>query len=137
MRFLAWHVDYVTATPTEKGRSQIIESAALIHAENTILVFASFEKSDENQEETIIDRSVNEISSIAVQLNVTSIVLNPFAHLFAEQSSPETAKRMLDLLYNALLKKGFNVQKMAFGMFYELELRTKGHRLSRIARRIN
>lgn len=133
---MAWHVDYITATPTEAGRSKIVEAAVPVHAENALLVFASFEKSDEQNMGGVVDRAANEILSIAKQLNATSIVLNPFAHLFAEQASLEAAKEMLDALAVDLSKKSPNVQKMAFGMFYELELKAKGHRLSRISRRI-
>ncbi len=136
MRFLAWHLEYLVATPTEHGRSAIVEQAGQVKAENALLVFANFEKNDEARQMEIVNKAVEEIASIAAQLKLDTIVLNPFAHLFAEPSGPDIAKSMLDQLYKALSEKGFNVQKLAFGMFYELELKAKGHRLSRIARSI-
>ena len=84
----------------------------------------------------IVNKAADEMASIAAQLKINAMVLNPFAHLFAEPSKPEIAKNILDRLYKVLSEKGFNVQKLAFGMFYELELKAKGHRLSRIARSI-
>ncbi len=137
MRFLAWHVDYVSAVPTEHGRSSLVEKSEPVRAENALLVFANFEKSDEQRKVNIVDRAAAEIISITAQLKVTSVVLNPFAHLFAEPLSPQAAVEMLDMLYSALSEQGLGVQKMAFGMFYELELKAKGHRLSRVARSIN
>lgn len=137
MRFLAWHVDYVTATPTESGRSAIVESAEPVHAENALLLFVNFEKSDEAKQAAVVSNAINEIISINTQLKVNSIVLNPFAHLFAEPCSLDAAKSMLNALYDGLAAKQIDVKKLAFGMFYELELKAKGHRLSRISRIIN
>jgi hypothetical protein len=56
--------------------------------------------------------------------------------LFADPSKPEVAINMLDQLYEGLTKKNFDAQRLAFGMFYELELRAKGHPLSRTARTV-
>ncbi len=136
MRFLAWHVDYVTAKPTEKGRSTLVEDANPVKAENALLVFANFEKSDETHQEEVIAKAADEIAAIAAQLKVTEVVLNPFAHLFAEPAQLDVARDMLDGLRDQLLKRDFTVMKLAFGMFYEIELRAKGHRLSRIARTV-
>ncbi len=137
MRFLAWHVDYVRAEPTERGRSGLVEDAKPVRAENALLVFASFEKSDESHQSEVTDKAVAEIATLAGQLKITSIVLNPFAHLFAEPSTPQAARDMLAQIYTRLSEKNFEVQRLAFGMFYELELKAKGHRLSRIARSIS
>ena len=136
MRFLAWHVEWFRAVPTEKGRSPIVEDARTVEAENAILVFANFEKSDESRQPEIVAKASSELSSIANNLKVGTIILNPFAHLFAEPSTPDSAVSMLTALEGYLTANGFRVQRLAFGMFYELELKAKGHRFSRIARRI-
>ncbi len=136
MRFLAWHVEWFRAVPTEKGRSPIVEDARTVEAENAILVFANFEKSDESRQPEIVAKASSELSSIANNLKVETIILNPFAHLFAEPSTPDSAVSMLRALEVSLTANGFRVQRLAFGMFYELELKAKGHRFSRIARRI-
>ncbi len=137
MRFLAWHVDYVRAVPTERGRSGLVEEAKAVTADNALLVFANFEKSDETRQVEVAEKAIAELASIAGQLKVTRMVLNPFAHLFAEPSRPEVAAGMLERARTGLVARGFDVQKLAFGMFYELELKAKGHRLSRIARSIS
>ncbi len=136
MRFLAWHVDYVRATPTERGRSSMLGNPESVYAENALLVFANFEKADEQHTTDVVDRAISEITAITAQLGVKTVVLNPFAHLFAEPCSLETASGMLDSLHKGLSDRQFDVKRMAFGMFYELELKAKGHRLSRIARSI-
>ncbi len=137
MRFLAWHVDYVRAEPTERGRSALVEEAKPVKAENALLVFVNFEKNDESHQAEVIEKAASEIASIAGQLKVTAVVLNPFAHLFAEPSRPEVAVDMLGRFCAGLARRGLDVQRLAFGMFYELELKAKGHRLSRIARSIS
>ncbi|MCL4447198.1 MAG: hypothetical protein M1556_00680 [Candidatus Thermoplasmatota archaeon] len=136
MRFLAWHVGQFLAVPTEKGRSPIVEEARTVEADNAILVFANFEKGDEPHQTEIVTKAANEIASVAANLKVTSIVLNPFVHLFGEPSTPESAVSMLKMLDESLTARGLQVQRLAFGMFYELELKAKGHRFSRIARKI-
>jgi threonyl-tRNA synthetase len=136
VRFLAWHVENFRAVPTEKGRSPIVEEASIVEEHNAILVFANFEKSDESRQEDVISKASAEISAIAGNLKVKTVILNPFAHLFGELSSPESAVSMLGKLEESLAARGFHVRRLAFGMFYELELKAKGHRFSRIARRI-
>ena len=137
MRFLAWHVDYVRAEPAERGRSALVEEARPVKAENALLVFASFEKSDESHQPDVVERAAAEIASIAEQLKVRDVVLNPFAHLFAEPSNPEAAVDMLGQIGARLSERSLAVQRLAFGMFYELELKAKGHRYSRMARTID
>ena len=137
MRFLAWHVDYVRAEPTERGRSTFVEEPRAVNARNALLVFASFEKTDEVRQRDIVSKAVDEIGSIAAQLKVTNVVLNPFAHLFAEPSTVEVAAEMLRQVHAGLADRGLDVQRLSFGVFYELELKAKGHRLSRIARTVN
>ena len=83
-----------------------------------------------------MDKAVAEIASIGSQLKTANVVLNPFAHLFGDPSTPEAAVEILKQVDAGLAKKGFTVQRLSFGMFYELELKAKGHRLSRFARSI-
>lgn len=134
---MSWHVEYFKAVPAERGRSNIIEDAEPIECGEGLLIFISFEKGDVLKEVDIIDRSVNEIQSIASQLGVNTIILNPFAHLFADLAKPDDAVRMLGELYSRLKDRGFKVCRLSFGLFYEIELKAKGHKLSRISRIIS
>jgi threonyl-tRNA synthetase len=136
MRFMAWHVEYFKAKPTEHGRSSLIEEPRPIECGESLLLFISFEKKDAENRIDTIDRGVNEIQSIASQLKINTLVLNPFAHLFADLARPEDAVAMLDELEKRLMDRHFNVCRLAFGMFYEIELKAKGHRLARISRSI-
>ncbi|MCL4334289.1 MAG: hypothetical protein M1290_07675 [Candidatus Thermoplasmatota archaeon] len=136
MRFLAWHLESFRATPTEKGRSKIVEEASTVEAENSLLVFANFERSDEANQGETVSKATNEIVSVCRNLKIGTVILDPFAHLFAEPSTPESAVSMLKSLEASLRGNNLQVKRLAFGMFYELEIKAKGHRYSRIARRI-
>jgi threonyl-tRNA synthetase len=136
VRFLAWHLESFRATPTEKGHSQIVEEASTVEAENSLLVFANFEKSDEANQGETVSKATNEIVSVCSNLKIGTVILDPFAHLFAEPSTPESAVSMLRSLEASLRGNNLLVKRLAFGMFYELEIKAKGHRYSRIARRI-
>ena len=132
MRFLAWHVEYFKASPIERGRSKIVESAEQVGTGEALLVFASFEKSDE-QRSDIIEASASSISEIAKGIGVHDIIINPFAHLFGELSGPEFAQSATDKLAERL-SQGYAVKKLAFGWFYEIELKAKGHKFARQSR---
>lgn len=133
---MAWHVEYFKAVPKGEGRSPLLEKGTPLDIGESLLVFISFEKGDIEKRVDIIDKAVIEISKIAGQIKVSTIVLNPFAHLFGELASPSDASLMLNDLYGRLKDRGFTVSKLAFGMFYEIELKAKGHRLARISRSI-
>ena len=46
MSFLAWHVGFVRAIPTEHGRSALVVESKPVAAEIALLVFANFERDD-------------------------------------------------------------------------------------------
>jgi len=138
MRLLILHVDYFSCTITEKGRSKVFEdldpNSRTTVVNEALLVLASVEKQDEISSEIVSKKAIGEISSLAKQLKVDTIVLHPFAHLFAELSKPEVAIEVLKLVQEELLERGFRVVRTPFGWFNTLELKAKGHPLSRVAR---
>ena len=136
MRFMAWHLDYLNAIPTEKGRSDIIAEPADVRVKNSLLIFVSFEKSDSKNSVDIIDRAVSEIVKISGSLGVYTVVLNPFAHMFADLAPPTEANSLTEELKHRLAERNFEIYLMSFGYFYEMELKAKGHKLARISREI-
>jgi threonyl-tRNA synthetase len=139
MRILMLHVDHFSSTITEKGRSKIVEIPAskTFVVEEALLILVSVEKQDELNPDHVAKKAVDEISKLANQLKVRVIVLHPFAHLFAEMSSPEIALETLKFAEEGLIQCGFNVTRTPFGWFNTLELKAKGHPLSRVARIIS
>jgi len=139
MRFLSFHCDYFRYTTTKRSRSKVFEELTELNKagslDNPIVFFISIEKQDEINDQ-ILQKCVIEIEKITTQLKVSNIVLLSFAHLFGELSSPEFGLTTLKKLEN-LLKEKYKILRPPFGWFNELELKAKGHPLSRISRRIN
>jgi threonyl-tRNA synthetase len=132
------HVDYFKSTVAKRGRSKIFEDppSKNIEVKESLLVLINVEKQDETNPEDISRKTVEEIAEHGHKLKVNTVVLHPFAHLFGEPSKPEVAIEIIKLMERDLLQRGFKVARTPFGWFNIWELRTKGHPLSRIARKI-
>lgn len=138
MRILMWHVDKFKSTITEKGRSKVIEryEDPVTEAEEALVAFSAVEKQDGEDPEVVAIRATDAIDSQAELLKVKAIVLHPFAHLFADLANPDIAVEVLDMIGDRLRERGYEVKRTPFGWFNELEIKAKGHPVSRVARRI-
>ena len=136
VRFLALHVDVFASRVTERGRSKLVEPAPEleVRVEEALAVLVSVERVDEDRPEQVVQAAASEIAAHAARLGVRAIVLHPFAHLFGELSRPEVAVTVLTNLAAALAAGGHAVTRTPFGWFNTLEVRAKGHPLSRVAR---
>ena len=139
MRFLAWHVDYFKCHITERGRSPVVEEYDDPEsvAEDALLILVSVEKGDEAAPELVAQKAVAEIAAHAANLKAGAIILHPFAHLFGELSRPATAVRVLKMMEEGLRAGGLVVTRTPFGWFNTLDIRAKGHPLSRVARMVS
>ena len=139
MRMLIIHVNYFSSTITEQGRSKIVEdpSPKTTEVGEALIVLASVEKLDETNPEDVSRKAVEEVAKIGHQLKVKTIVLHPFAHLFGELSKPEVAIKTMKLTEEGLVQNGFTAIRTPFGWFNTLELKAKGHPLSRISKKVS
>jgi len=137
MRFLSFHVDYFRYKVTKKGRSKIIEEITENNREaqikNALVLFISTEKRDEENPE-FLEKGIAEIEKITAQLKISNIVIVPFAHLFGQLSTLEFAFMSFKKIESNLKLKDYSVLRLPFGWFNELEMKAKGHPLSRISR---
>ena len=101
-----------------------------------LLIYAACEKVDEADPPAVIERVTAEIAKFARQFKVDTVVLHSFAHLFVELSSPQTALDILKGTEAKLRDDGFTVFSTPFGWFNTLEIKAKGHPISRVAREI-
>jgi Archaea-specific editing domain of threonyl-tRNA synthetase len=137
MRLLIWHVDHFASEPTERGRSKVADAQPLpVSVDEALVVFAQAEKADESDPQDVARRGVEAIATIAAQLKVRTVVLHSFAHLFGELAAPAIARQILDAMQAALEERGLSTSQTAFGWFNRLDLRAKGHPLSRQARQL-
>src|SRR5262245_61641470 len=108
MRFLILHVNSFCCTITEKGRSKVFESYQdpVTRVEEALVVLSRIEKGDEQNPLLVARRASDEIAKLTSQLKVTTVVLHPFAHLFAELGSPEVAIDILQCTQQELTAVG-------------------------------
>jgi threonyl-tRNA synthetase len=139
MRVLIWHVDSFVCRITEKGRSPVVEPMGerATRVGEALLVLASVEKSDERAPQIVAQRAAAMLAEHARKLGVNALVLHSFAHLFAELAAPAIAVEALKETERLLRAEGFSVSRPPFGWFNELEIKAKGHPLSRLARTIS
>lgn len=140
MRFLSFHCSYFRYGVKARSRSKLVEDLTESNKQgslpNCLVLFITVEKSDESNP-SIITSVMKEINSISGQLKVKNIVILSFAHLFGELSSPKFSFRTLKLLEEQLKHNRFDILRPPFGWFNEIELKAKGHPLSRISRIID
>jgi Archaea-specific editing domain of threonyl-tRNA synthetase len=137
MRLLIWHVDHFASEPTERGRSKIADDTPpSVRVDEALAVFAQAEKADEPEPEAMAERAADAIGRVAAQLKVQTVVLHSFAHLFGELADPTIARQILDATQARLEARGLTVAQTAFGWFNRLDMRAKGHPLSRQARQL-
>jgi threonyl-tRNA synthetase len=136
MRFLILHVNSFRCTITDKGRSKVREpyDNPVTQVEEALIVLSSVERGDERAPEMVAARASAEIARLAGQLQVSTVVLHPFAHLFAELGPPEAAIDVLSRTQRNLSGSGLQTIRTPFGWFNALQIDAKGHPLSRVAR---
>jgi len=137
MRILIWHVDSFQAEPTERGRSKIADNEPQVASvEDGLVVFAAVEKADEPEPLEVAGRAAAAIAEVARNLGAQRVLLHSFAHLFVELSAPKVAREVLNETQRLLEAEGYQVSQSAFGWFNRLEMKAKGHPLSRVARQV-
>ena len=139
MRFLMLHVNSFSCTITTKGRSKVYEEYddPVTRVDEALLVLSSVERGDERAPERVASRASAEIVKLATQLKITTVVLHPFAHLFAELSAPDVAIEVLSRTRQALIEAGLQTYRTPFGWFNTLQIDAKGHPISRVARTVS
>ncbi|MFZ5644849.1 MAG: threonyl-tRNA synthetase editing domain-containing protein [Bacillota bacterium] len=136
MRFIMMHVNSFRSCITEKGRSRVVEppDPKETAVGESLVVLSSVEAGDEEQPAAVAEKAAGEIEKNARNLKVNTVVIHPFAHLFADLGPPEAAIDIMDRAKEILAGRGFKVERTPFGWFNTLEIDAKGHPYSRVAR---
>ncbi len=137
MRLLLIHAKKFSYSITEKAINnpeELDEKNRARDFENTLVVFTSVEKDDD---ENVANRAAEEIIEIAKKIKSFSIVIYPYAHLSAELADPLTAQKILAQLYEKLLEKAeIQVYKAPFGWYKAFTIECYGHPLSELSKTI-
>ncbi len=137
MRMLIWHVDHFGSTPGQRGRSPVADAEPWpVDVGEALLVFAAAEPADEGDPEATGQRAAAAIAQVAAQLKARKVVLHSFAHLFGELAKPEAARAVLQATQTELEQRGLTCAQTPFGWFNALDIKAKGHPISRVARTV-
>jgi threonyl-tRNA synthetase len=136
MRLLLIHSDYIEYEA--KKKTKMAEECSVLSDKETeaLTVFCAVESIDEEDLEGVILQGIEEIKKTAGQVNVTKIVVYPYAHLSSDLASPETAISVLNALKAGLESEGFAVKRAPFGWYKSFKLSCKGHPLSELSKTI-
>ena len=136
MRLLLIHSDYIEYEA--KKKTKIAEECTVLsdREEEALTVFCAVESIDEEDLEGVVLQAIAEVKKTAGQVNVTKIVVYPYAHLSSDLSSPETAVTVLKALKAGLEAEGFAVKRAPFGWYKSFKLSCKGHPLSELSKTI-
>ena len=140
MKILSLHTDYIRFKPLKKALKKIEdlseEEKKEVNVTEALAVMIAVEKNDKDIK-GIVQKLVEEIQNIANQVNVSNIVLYPYAHLSKDLAEVEHAGNVLIEAERTLKKiKGFKVWRAPFGYYKEFEMKVKGHPLSELSREI-
>lgn len=140
MKIISLHTDYIKFKPLKKALKSVADledkEKEGQEVKDALAVMTAVEKHDSKIGE-IVEKFVEEIKSIASQVNASNIVLYPYAHLSSNLASPEIAIKVLEETEKALKKiKGLKVFRAPFGYYKEFEMKVKGHPLSELSRDI-
>ena len=138
MRILLIHSDYISYKTKSKTKiaEDIEDKKKSMHFENSLVVFTAVEKKDEDDPQTVVKNAVKEIKDVFNQVKADNIVIYPYAHLSSSLSSPDSAKKILKDMKEALASEGLNVERVPFGWYKSFEISCKGHPLSELSRNI-
>jgi threonyl-tRNA synthetase len=124
MKILSLHCDYIKFKPLKKALKDpeqlSKEKEKEIEVTDPLVILTAVEKIDESNPNIVKDYIEN-IISLASQVNATSIVLYPYAHLSPSLSKPEFALKTLESAEKELSKnKKFKITRAPFGYYKEL-----------------
>jgi hypothetical protein len=100
------------------------------------VAFCAVEAADEDDLEDVVDRAVADIAKTASQLDVTRIMVYPYAHLASDLATAGAAIEALDGVSRGLNDLGLEVKRAPFGWYKAFTLTCKGHPLSELSRTI-
>ena len=138
MRILLIHSDYLNynvknKTPVAEEIDEALHEGSF---DDSLVVFTSVEKDDENNPEGIVKNLVKEVIKTNKEVKAENIVLYPYAHLSSSLGSPKVDVQILKDAEQALKEENLTVQRVPFGWYKAFEISCKGHPLSELSRTI-
>jgi len=138
MRLLLLHCDYIEYEARKKTSisEEIDEGRMKGRMEETLVVFVAVERGDEENEEGVARKAVEEIFEVLSKLDTSNVMLYPYAHLSSSLASPSSALTTLKIMEKLLSEREINVKRAPFGWYKAFRLSCKGHPLSELSKTI-
>ena len=97
-----------------------------------IVVFIHIEKEDEERENKLREKAVDNIRWLLKKTNTNTVVLHSFAHLSESKSSPEFAQKLIDRLKCSLEERHIIIHVTPYGYLLEFQLHVLGESLAKV-----
>ncbi len=142
MRILFIHADSFDYRVTEKtsvagALGDIDEKMEKGAAEEVLVAFMASEKTDEDDVESVAEKTAALLKEKAEQLKAKTVMLYPYAHLSSELSSPRVAVDVLGRIYKKLSEvTEIEIMQAPFGYYKAFNISCKGHPLSETAQTV-
>ncbi len=135
MKILAIHADFIEFQAKKKAFKAAEEgvNTEKQRVDECLVIFTAAEKPDESDPKAVLERYMQEIKNIATQVNATTLVLYPYAHLSSNLSNPKLAEQLMKDAQRILAEK-YAVYRAPFGWYKSFNVSCKGHPLSELSR---
>ncbi|MCX8150109.1 MAG: threonine--tRNA ligase [Candidatus Bathyarchaeota archaeon] len=132
MRILQLHSNFIVYQPVEK-EIQMAEDAEKKEnrIEEVLVLFTAIEAGD-NQ--TLVEKAINDTRAFLGKLKVNRILIYPFAHLSSSLASPSEALSLIKAMETYAKEKGIETYRAPFGWNKQFTISIKGHPLAEQAR---
>jgi threonyl-tRNA synthetase len=128
MKVLQLHCDEVEYKPVKKEIASAEETSPETRLiRDCVLLLVSVEEGDDD---SVVDKCVQEIEKAQSQLKCDSFVIYPYAHLSNRLASPLVAKELLGQLEKKVEGLGISVHHVPFGWNKAFSMKVKGHPLA-------
>lgn len=97
-----------------------------------IVVFIHIEKEDEEREDKLRGKAVDNIRWLLRKTNTNTAVLHSFAHLSESKSSPEFAQKLIESLKISLEESRTITHVTPYGYFLEFKVHVLGESLAKV-----
>ncbi len=137
MKILLLHSDEFAYEVKKKAISSAEEvDKKPVKIDNALVVMMAVEKSDEENPEATVKRTIEEVNKVANELKVQNVVCYPWVHLTSSPGRPDYALKVLREVEDGLNKtnKYKNVIRAPFGWYKGFMIKVKGHPLSELSR---
>lgn len=139
MRLLLIHSDKIEYSLKERTKyaEDLDSSSKSDNMDESLVVFVSVEKIDEDNPESVVRKAIKEINDVCTEVGTSNVMVYPYAHLSDRLAEPNFSVELLKRLETELKKSGsINVKRAPFGWYKSFNLQCKGHPLSELSRTI-